>query len=91
MRKARQCAAEGRDWVVDMDIAPFFDHVNHDLLMGRIGKTIRDKRVLKLIGKLLRAGALIEGVVVRGEEGTPQGGPLSPLLSNIYRDDLDRS
>ena len=90
VRTARQYAAEGRDWVVDIDIAQFFDHVNHDLLMGRIGKTIRDKRVLKLIGKLLRAGALIEGVVVRDEEGTPQGGPLSPLLANIYLDDLDR-
>ena len=90
VRTARQYAAEGRDWVVDIDIAQFFDHVNHDLLMGRIGKTIRDKRVLKLIGKLLRAGALIEGVAVRDEEGTPQGGPLSPLLANIYLDDLDR-
>jgi RNA-directed DNA polymerase len=68
----------------------FFDHVNHDILMGRIGKTIRDKRVLRLIGAYLRRGAMIEGVAVRSEEGTPQGGPLSPLLANIYLDALDK-
>jgi RNA-directed DNA polymerase len=76
--------------VVDIDISQFFDHVNHDILMGRIGKTIRDKRVLRLIGSYLRRGAMIEGVVVRSEEGTPQGGPLSPLLANIYLDALDK-
>jgi group II intron reverse transcriptase/maturase len=81
---------EGKQWVVDMDIAKFFDHVHHDILLGRIGKTIRDKRVLRLIGKYLRRGAMIEGVVVRSEAGTPQGGPLSPLLANIYLDALDR-
>ena len=66
------------------------DHVNHDILMTRIGQTIRDKRVLRLIGRYLRAGVMIEGVVQASEEGTPQGGPLSPLLANIYLDALDR-
>jgi group II intron reverse transcriptase/maturase len=73
-----------------MDITKFFDRVNHDILMSRIGKTIRDKRVLKLIGAYLRAGVMVEGVVTASEEGTPQGGPLSPLLANIYLDALDR-
>jgi len=80
----------GKEWVVDMDITKFFDRVNHDLLMHRIGQTIRDKRVLRLIGNYLRAGAMLEGIVVAREEGTPQGGPLSPLLANIYLDTLDR-
>lgn len=80
----------GKDWVVDMDISKFFDRVNHDILMNRIGQTVRDKRVLKLIGHYLRAGAMVEGVVVPSEEGTPQGGPLSPLLANIYLDALDK-
>ena len=89
------CAAQnyiqaGKDWVVDMDITKFFDRVNHDILMQRIGQTIRDKRVLRLTGKYLRAGVMIEGVVQNSEEGTPQGGPLSPLLANIYLDALDR-
>ena len=73
-----------------MDISKFFDRVNHDILMNRIGQTIRDKRVLKLIGNYLRAGAMVEGVVIVSEEGTPQGGPLSPLLANIYLDALDK-
>ena len=66
------------------------DRVNHDILLGRIGKTIRDKRVLGSIGKYPRRGALIEGVVVGSKEGTPRGGPLSPLLANIYLDPLDQ-
>lgn len=90
VRAAQQYAQGGRDWVVDMDIAKFFDHVNHDILMGRIAEVIRDKRVLHLIGKYLRRGAMVEGVVIGSEEGTPQGGPLSPLLANIYLDGLDR-
>jgi RNA-directed DNA polymerase len=73
-----------------MDITKFFDRVNHDILMRRIGQTIRDKRILKLIGRYLRAGVMINGVVRDSEEGTPQGGPLSPLLANIYLDALDR-
>ena len=90
MRAAQKYAREGKDWVVDIDITKFFDHVSHDILMGRIGKTIRDKRVLGLIGKYLRRGAMVEGVVAASEEGTPQGGPLSPLLANIYLDALDK-
>ena len=87
---AQQYAQEGKDWVVDIDITKFFDHVNHDILMGRIGTTIRDKRVLGLIGKYLRRGAMVDGVVTASEEGTPQGGPLSPMLANIYLDGLDK-
>ena len=87
---AQQYAQEGKDWVVDIDITKFFDHVNHDILMGRIGTTIRDKRVLGLIGKYLRRGAMVDGVVTASEEGTPQGGPLSPMLANIYLDALDK-
>jgi RNA-directed DNA polymerase len=90
VRAAQNYIQGGKDWVVDMDITKFFDRVNHDILMHRIGQTIRDKRVLRLIGKYLRAGVMIEGVVQASEEGTPQGGPLSPLLANIYLDALDR-
>ena len=67
-----------------------FDQVNHDILMGRIARVIRDKRVLHLIGKYLRRGAMVDGVVTASEEGTPQGGPLSPLLANLYLDALDK-
>ena len=90
VRAAQNYVQAGKDWVVDMDITKFFDRVNHDILMNRIGQTIRDKRVLRLIGKYLRAGVMVEGVVQSSEEGTPQGGPLSPLLANIYLDALDR-
>jgi group II intron reverse transcriptase/maturase len=90
VRAAQNYIQAGKDWVVDMDITKFFDHVNHDILMNRIGQTIRDKRVLGLIGRYLRAGVRIEGVVQASEEGTPQGGPLSPLLANIYLDALDQ-
>jgi len=90
VRAAQGLVAEGKDWVVDMDITKFFDHVNHDILMHRLGQLIRDKRVLRLIGRYLRSGILIEGVVQAVEEGTPQGGPLSPLLANVYLDALDR-
>ena len=90
VRAAQGYARTGKDWVVDLDIAKFFDHVQWDILMGKIAQVIRDKRVLKLIGKYLRAGAMLNGVVVKSVEGTPQGGPLSPLLANIYLDALDR-
>ena len=90
VRAAQGYVREGRDWVVDLDIAQFFDHVQHDILMRRVAQVIRDKRVLRLIGRYLRAGVLVDGVVIVGEEGTPQGGPLSPLLANIYLDALDR-
>ena len=89
VRAARAYAVSGKNWVVDLDIEQFFDRVHHDILMRRIGEVIRDKRVLKLIGRYLRSGILVEGVVIRQEEGTPQGGPLSPLLANIYLDPLD--
>jgi group II intron reverse transcriptase/maturase len=87
---AQRYAQGGKSWVVDIDITKFFDHVNHDILIGRIGTTIRDKRVLGLIGKYLRRGAMAEGLVKASVEGTPQGGPLSPLLANIYLDVLDK-
>jgi group II intron reverse transcriptase/maturase len=90
VKAAQTYAQAGKDWVVDMDITKFFDRVNHDILMNRVGQTIRDKRVLRLIGRYLRAGVMIEGVVQESEEGTPQGGPLSPLLANIYLDALDQ-
>jgi group II intron reverse transcriptase/maturase len=90
VRAAQEYARTGKDWVVDLDITKFFDHVNWDILMNRIAKEIRDKRVLKLIGDYLRAGAMLNGVVVKSVEGTPQGGPLSPLLANIYLDAFDK-
>jgi group II intron reverse transcriptase/maturase len=90
VRAAQGYVLAGKHWVVDMDITKFFDHVNHDILMHRIGETIRDKRILRLIGKYLRAGVMINGVVQETGEGTPQGGPLSPLLANIYLDALDQ-
>lgn len=90
VRAAQAHVQTGKDWVIDMDVTKFFDRVNHDILMASIGKQIRDKRVLKLIGRYLRAGVMTEGVVQASEEGTPQGGPLSPLLANIYLDALDQ-
>ncbi len=67
-----------------------FDRVHHDILMAKIGKTIRDRRVLRLIGRYLRSGVMVDGVVIREDRGTPQGGPLSPVLANIYLDTLDQ-
>ena len=90
VRAAQQYAQGGKDWVVDLDITKFFDHVNHDILLGRVAQVIRDKRVLHLIGKYLRRGAMVSGLVKASVEGTPQGGPLSPLLANIYLDALDK-
>jgi len=90
VRAAQSYVQAGKEWVVDMDITKFFDRVNHDILMNRIGQRIRDKRVLGLIGRYLRAGVMVEGLVQASEEGTPQGGPLSPLLANIYLDALDQ-
>lgn len=88
---AQELAREGREWVVDMDITKFFDRVNHDILMTQVSCVVRDKRVLQLIGRFLRAGIVLpDGCCVRSTEGTPQGGPLSPLLANIYLDKLDR-
>ncbi|MFJ6267916.1 group II intron reverse transcriptase/maturase [Lysinibacillus xylanilyticus] len=90
VRKAKGYMKEGYRWVVDMDLEKFFDKVNHDRLMATLAKRIHDKSLLKLIRKYLRAGVMINGVVSSTEEGTPQGGPLSPLLSNIVLDELDK-
>ena len=90
VRKAQEYVQAGKDWVVDIDIEKFFDQVNQDLLMNRIARVIRDKRVLRLIGRYLRAGAVVEGEWEPSAAGTPQGGPLSPLLGNIYLDPLDQ-
>jgi RNA-directed DNA polymerase len=87
---AQACIAEGRRWVVDIDLEKFFDRVNHDILMGRVAKRVEDKRTLKLIRAFLNAGVMENGLVGPTDEGTPQGGPLSPLLSNLVLDDLDR-
>jgi RNA-directed DNA polymerase len=88
--KAQEYIVEGNTWVVDLDLEKFFDRVNHDKLMGQMAKRITDKRVLKLIRAFLKVGVMEKGLVSAIDEGTPQGGPLSPLLSNIVLDELDR-
>jgi len=90
LHAAKEHVAEGYTTVVDIDLEKFFDRVNHDVLMNRLGRHVGDKRMLKIIGRFLRAGLMSEGVCVSREEGTPQGGPLSPLLANLMLDDLDR-
>ena len=80
----------GRPWVVDIDLEKFFDTVNHDVLMSRLARRISDKRVLKLVRRFLSSGVMENGVVVQSQDGTPQGGPLSPLLANVLLDDLDK-
>jgi RNA-directed DNA polymerase len=87
---AQQYIAEGYRWVVDLDLEKFFDRVNHDKLMAKIAERVNDKRMLKLIRAFLQAGVMENGLVSSVDEGTPQGGPLSPLLSNIVLDDLDQ-
>ena len=88
--KAREYVSEGRRWVVDIDLEKFFDRVNHDILMSRLARRIKDKRVLRLIRRYLQAGMMSNGLATARREGTPQGGPLSPLLSNILLDELDK-
>ncbi len=90
VRQAQAYVQEGRRWVVDMDLEKFFDRVNHDVLMGRLSKRIEDVRVLGLIRRYLRAGMFTRGLVVERHEGTPQGGPLSPLLANVLLDEVDQ-
>ncbi|WP_342471271.1 group II intron reverse transcriptase/maturase [Ureibacillus sp. FSL K6-3587] len=90
VKKAKEYIRDGHRWVVDMDLEKFFDKVNHDRLMGTLAKRIQDKPLLKLIRKYLQSGVMINGVVSSTLEGTPQGGPLSPLLSNIVLDELDK-
>jgi group II intron reverse transcriptase/maturase len=87
---ARSYIEEGYTWVVDIDLAKFFDTVHHDRLMARMKQIVSDKQVLRLVNAYLKAGVMVDGVVVDRDEGTPQGGPLSPLLSNIVLTELDR-
>lgn len=90
LHQAAKYVAEGRTIVVDMDLEKFFDRVNHDILMARLARRVEDKRLLRIIRRFLEAGLMQDGVCVTRHEGTPQGGPLSPLLANLLLDDLDR-
>jgi len=90
VQQAQEYIQEGYEYVVDIDLEKYFDRVNHDMLMARVARVVKDKRVLKLIRTYLESGVMVNGVVMETEEGTPQGGPLSPLLSNIMLDDLDK-
>jgi len=90
LKAAQGYIQEGYSWVVDMDLEKFFDRVNHDKLMARVARKVTDPRVLRLIRRYLESGVMLSGVVVSTEEGTPQGGPLSPLLANVMLHDLDR-
>jgi RNA-directed DNA polymerase len=88
--KAQQYIQDGRRWVVDVDLEKFFDRVNHDVLMGKLHNRVGDRRMLRIIRRYLAAGVLADGVVVERHEGTPQGGPLSPLLANVLLDEVDK-
>ncbi|HTE19494.1 MAG TPA: group II intron reverse transcriptase/maturase, partial [Armatimonadota bacterium] len=90
LRKAQEYVAEGRAVVVDVDLEKFFDRVNHDVLMSRLARRVSDKRLLRIVRRFLEAGMLKQGVCVERYEGTPQGGPLSPLLANLLLDELDQ-
>jgi RNA-directed DNA polymerase len=88
--QSKQYLLDGYTYVVDMDLSKFFDRVNHDRLMSRLATRVKDKRVLKLIRRYLNAGTMINGVIIYTDEGTPQGGPISPMLSNVVLDELDK-
>ncbi len=90
LKRAQEYVREGYDIVVDIDVEKFFDRVNHDILMSRLAKRIDDKRLLKIIRRFLEAGMMMQGVCIRRAEGMPQGGPLSPLMSNLLLDELDK-
>ena len=90
VKRVREILDSGYMWVVDIDLSKFFDRVNHDVLMARVARKVRDKRVLRLIGRYLRAGVEVDGKIEPTTEGVPQGGPLSPLLANIVLDDFDK-
>jgi RNA-directed DNA polymerase len=90
VRKAQQYVRDGRRWVVDVDLEKFFDRVNHDVLMGKLHNRIADPRMLRIICRYLEAGVMVDGVAVERHEGTPQGGPLSPLLANVLLDEVDK-
>ncbi|KAB3587288.1 group II intron reverse transcriptase/maturase [Brevibacillus nitrificans] len=90
IRQAQSYISEGYRFVVDMDLEKFFDRVNHDILMSRVARKVQDKALLKLIRAYLQAGIMVNGICLSAAEGTPQGGPLSPLLANILLDDLDK-
>jgi RNA-directed DNA polymerase len=90
VKAARDYVQSGRRYVVDVDLEKFFDRVNHDVLMGRLARRIADRRVLRLIRRYLEAGVMVNGVVMDRYEGTPQGGPLSPLLANVLLDEVDK-
>jgi group II intron reverse transcriptase/maturase len=90
VREAQRYVQDGRRWVVDVDLEKFFDRVNHDVLMGMLENRIGDRRLLRVIRRYLEAGIMADGVVVERQEGTPQGGPLSPLLANVLLDQVDK-
>lgn len=88
--QAQRYVQSGRRWAVDVDLEKFFDRVSHDVLMGRLAKRLEDKRLLRIIHRYLKAGVMADGVVMERHEGTPQGGPLSPLLANVLLDEVDQ-
>lgn len=90
LSEAREYVVTGREWVVDVDLSKFFDTVNHDILMGRLERRIKDGRILGTIRRYLTAGMMVEGIVQERDGGTPQGGPLSPLLANVLLDEVDQ-